>query len=106
MGRRSSGYPKCQSRKSMAQPARFVAVITGCSQGLGFHAAAALAQADSTTEIIFACRNVGAARAAAASVLARKHAAIEASRLVVLDEPLNLDDVDSVRAYGERMYRY
>lgn len=81
-------------------PARFVTVVTGSSQGLGFHASASLAVVDPSTDIVFACRNVSAAKAAVAAVT-KEHPKIEASRLVVIETPLRLDDLDSVRAYGE-----
>lgn len=82
----------------MAQPARFVAVITGCSQGLGLHAAAELAAADPTIDIVLACRNLDSAKAAVETIIA-KHPAVDPSRLVVLDAALQLDDIDSVRVF-------
>jgi NAD(P)-dependent dehydrogenase (short-subunit alcohol dehydrogenase family) len=76
-----------------------VTVITGSSMGLGFHAASYLARASPSTDIVFACRDVSKARAAAASIVAR-HSHVDPSRLIVLDTPLQLADLESVRSYG------
>lgn len=75
-----------------------VTVITGCSTGLGFHVASYLARASPSVDIVFACRDVLKARAAA-SIIAR-HSRVDPSRLIVLDTPLQLADLESVRSYG------
>lgn len=74
-------------------------LITGCSQGLGYHAAAALAAANPGSDVILACRNPLKARDAVASIVTQ-HNQVDPARLIVLDTPLCLDDADSVRAFG------
>lgn len=74
-------------------------VVTGCSQGLGFHAVDALARAAAADErIVLACRSVDAARAAVDRIAASVPAGRE--KLVVLDTPLDLAELASVRAYA------
>jgi retinol dehydrogenase 12 len=86
-------------------------VVTGCTQGLGYHAVKTLAQnlaADSKSLpfqcIILSCRNVPVAKKAAEEI--SKSTKCELSRLVVLDEPCNLSDIISVRSYCSSLIKY
>jgi NAD(P)-dependent dehydrogenase (short-subunit alcohol dehydrogenase family) len=76
-------------------------VVTGCSQGLGLHAVMELARGAGDRHIVLACRNVTAARAAADRIAGETSASRD--RLVVLDTPLDLADLASVRAYAKAL---
>ena len=80
-----------------------VIVVTGCTQGLGYHAVSGFAESLSSGKelpyqcVVLSCRNVPAAKNAAQTIA--KRAKCEISRLVVLDEPCDLADVNSIRNY-------
>jgi NAD(P)-dependent dehydrogenase (short-subunit alcohol dehydrogenase family) len=77
---------------------RFV-VVTGCTQGLGYHAVAALAKAAvEDTSVVMACRDVAAARAAAQRIATETRC--DPGRMIVIDTALDLADLASVRAYA------
>ena len=63
-------------------------VITGATHGLGLHCARSLSSSGDAEHILLACRDVAAARALAIP------------RSVVLDVPLDLTSLESVRAYA------
>ena len=73
-----------------------VVVVTGCTTGLGYEAAKALAGAGHT--VVLANRNVAASHAAAAAIAAATGAPRDA--LLVLPLPLDLCDLGSVRAFA------
>ena len=74
-------------------------VVTGCTQGLGYHAVRELSRTlTGDSRVVLACRDVAAARAAAARISDDTRS--EPARLLVLDAPLDLADLDSVRAYA------
>lgn len=88
-----------------------IIVITGCTNGLGFHAVSTL-YANTKATVILACRNAALAEQAAASIkappssltsfipCANREATLESKGdLVVLPEPLDLADLASVRKY-------
>ena len=89
-----------------------VVIVTGCTQGLGYHAVKSLAEKLSgpcDTDlpyqcIVLCCRNVAAARKVAQEISQKTKC--EASRLVVLDEPCNLSEPDSVRSYFLSLKRF
>lgn len=67
-----------------------IVCITGATAGLGLHCALSLAADERVTHIVLACRRVSEAR----RVLGASHKA------VVLDAPLDLTSLSSVRAYA------
>ncbi len=71
------------------------AVVTGANSGIGFHVARHLAGAGA--RVVLACRNTDKGQAAAARIRAEHP---DADLRVV---PLDLADLDSVRAFAERL---
>ncbi|GGL90668.1 short-chain dehydrogenase [Deinococcus aerolatus] len=74
-----------------------VAIVTGANSGLGYETARALAQHGAT--VIMACRNAQKAEAAAIRILATD----PSGRVEIM--PLDLGDLDSVRAFAEDFRR-
>src|SRR5690606_7796348 len=71
-----------------------VAVVTGANSGIGFEAARALARRGG--RVVLGCRNLDKGRAALERIRA------EAPEARVELEPLDLADLDSVRAFSDR----
>ena len=81
-----------------------IILVTGSNAGLGFHCVEALAKMPEIGTIILACRNTTAANTAAASIVNKCKCAPE--RLVVLPEPCNLSELESVRQYAAAVKKY
>ena len=85
-----------------------VVVITGCTAGLGYHAALHLAVQSNSDQsfrgIVFACRNKKSAVSAAESIA--KESKISPEKLIILDESCDLAEVESVRKYAANLIEY
>ena len=87
-----------------------VIVVTGATHGLGYHAAKSLAKNLSQGGqshyqfIVLSCRNVPSAKKVAAEIA--KSTKTEATRLIVLDEPCDLADINSVRSYYSALKQF
>ncbi|CAE8628625.1 unnamed protein product [Polarella glacialis] len=85
-----------------------VYVVTGCTNGgLGYHCVKSLYSQGGDVTVVLACRNVAAAKEAAAMIwggmtasCGRPGEECTGSGLVVLETPLELSDCGSVRAYA------
>lgn len=75
-----------------------IVVVTGCTNGLGYHAVTSFHQTSPAT-VVLACRNVAAAEDAVAKIKGSGGT----GELHVLPEALNLNDVNSVRAYAKAL---
>jgi len=75
-----------------------VVIVTGCSAGLGFQCVKSLAATQPHLRIVLACRNLTTATAAADQIHAETNC--DRNNLIVLDTPLNLASLASVRAYA------
>ena len=78
--------------------------MTGSNAGLGYHCVAALSTMPDVGTIILACRNITSANTAAASIVGKTKCAPE--KLVVLPEPCNLSELESVRQYAAAVKKY
>jgi NAD(P)-dependent dehydrogenase (short-subunit alcohol dehydrogenase family) len=88
-----------ESDKNTKMAASKIIVITGANAGLGYHCAQQLAKSDSVSTIILACRNTTAAKKAAEEIRASAALNLGLKNIVVLEEPCDLSDLKSTRAY-------
>lgn len=89
---------KLESKHKMTSSEQRIVLVTGCSQGLGFHCVSSLAS-EGNIVVLLACRNVDNARTAATTIAQTTKCAPE--HLVVLDQPLDLANNESVRLYAK-----
>ena len=79
-----------------------VFVITGSSNGVGLECAKALAKRGQS--IILACRNIDLANQRKIEIC--KAESYDESKIIILGEPLDLAELDSVRAYATSLKNY
>jgi len=83
--------------------AESVYVITGSSNGVGFECAKSLARKGQGV-IVLACRNIELANKRKIEIC--KAESYDESKIIVLDVPLDLAELDSVRAYATALKNY
>ena len=81
-----------------------IILVTGSNTGLGYFCVEALSVMPDVATIILSCRNTSAANTAAASIISKTKCAPE--KLVVLPEPCNLSELESVRQYAAAVKKY
>jgi NAD(P)-dependent dehydrogenase (short-subunit alcohol dehydrogenase family) len=81
-----------------------VVLVTGASSGLGLHCVQSLVSKHENTTVLLACRNLAAAMQTVASIVAAT--SCDARRLIVLPDPCDLADLNSVRAYAVAVKRW
>lgn len=85
-----------------------VIVVTGCTAGLGFHCASSLAtkyqKSSAIVKIVFACRNVSAARSAADKI--SKSTGYSRENIIVLDEGCDLSEMKQVRIFAAALKKW
>ena len=87
-----------------------VVIVTGCTQGLGYHTVKSLAKNLSSGEqlpydcVVLSCRNAKWAKEVSENIV--QSTKCEPSRLIVLDVPCDFSDIESVRLYYSALAKF